>query len=333
VQEEGLEPDVDRRPSRRRRGIVFAQSPGAGVQLNEGERVELLVSTGLPGKPVPEVVGLREAEAANRLGAAGFKVRIRRAFSERPKGIVTAQNPTPDTRVVEGTTVVITVSKGPKIVVVPDLVGQDQRDAVASLRELDLRANLVQVPSEEPRGIVVAQNPPAGERVQAESAVRLNVSTGSTGTQATTTTATGGGQTPARVRVPDVVGQRQTAALRRLQDAGLRGSVVYVSSSRPAGTVVGQRPAAGTSTARNSVVRLNVSAGTTSQQRRAVPDVIGMDQETATQTLQQAGFAVEVIGRPVTDPSEEGLVVDQQPAGGTRAPRGATITIYVGEAA
>lgn len=334
VQEEGLQPDVDRRPSERRRGVVFAQSPGAGIQLDEGERVELLVSSGLPGEPVPQVVGLREAEAGTRLGAAGLKTRVRRAFTQRPRGIVVEQNPAPRTRVVRGTTVEIVVSRGPRIVVVPDVVGQDQQEAVAALRRLDLRANLVQVPSVEPRGIVLAQNPAGGSRAQAGSSVRLNVSTGGTQTQTTTTATTGTRTTrPARVRVPAVVGERQTSALVALQRAGLRGDVVYVPSSRPAGTVVAQRPAPGTTVARDSAVRINVSQGPNAQERRAVPDVVGMDEQAARQTLQQAGFRVEVIREPAADPSEEGLVVDQQPAGGTRAPRGATVTIYVAEPA
>lgn len=327
VQEEGLQADVDRRPSQRRRGIVFAQSPGAGVQLNEGERVELLVSTGLPGEPVPEVVGLREATAANRLGAAGFKTRVRRAFAQRPKGVVIEQSPASGTRVVRGSVVEITVSRGQRLVAVPDVVGQDQRDAVAALRELDLQANIVQVPAADPRGTVVAQDPVGGERVQAGSTVRLNVSTGGTETQTTTAGTT---TTAASARVPAVVGLRQTPALRRLEAAGLRGAVVYVVAQQPLGTVIGQRPASGTSAARGSVVRLSVSAGPGGRPNTLVMDVVGQDQETATQTLRDAGFRVEVIRRVVEDPAEDGVVVEQQPRGGSRAPEGAIVTIFVG---
>ena len=61
-----------------------------------------------------------------------------------------------------------------------------------------------------------------------------------------------------------------------------------------------------------------------------VPNVVGQDQQTATNTLQNAGFQVQVIMVPPPDPSQSGLVVDEQPAGGTRAPDGSTVTIYVG---
>jgi serine/threonine-protein kinase len=77
-------------------------------------------------------------------------------------------------------------------------------------------------------------------------------------------------------------------------------------------------------------VRLNVSTGPNPQASRAVPDVTGQDETTATSTLQSAGFVVEVIDQPTTDQTQDGIVLDEQPAGGTRAPRGSVVTIYVG---
>jgi beta-lactam-binding protein with PASTA domain len=64
----------------------------------------------------------------------------------------------------------------------------------------------------------------------------------------------------------------------------------------------------------------------------AVPDVVGLDQPAATQDLEDAGFIVDVIRVPVDDPAQDGLVTDQQPRSGTRAPRGAVVTIFVGSA-
>jgi eukaryotic-like serine/threonine-protein kinase len=60
-----------------------------------------------------------------------------------------------------------------------------------------------------------------------------------------------------------------------------------------------------------------------------VPDVVGQDDVTATDILQEAGF--EVVSRDDTSPSNEpdGTVIDQDPAGGTRAPEGSVVTIVV----
>ena len=61
-----------------------------------------------------------------------------------------------------------------------------------------------------------------------------------------------------------------------------------------------------------------------------VPNVIGKDQHTARTTLQDAGFKVQVLTVKPANPSRNGKVVDEQPAGGVHAPDGSTITIYVG---
>ena len=87
-------------------------------------------------------------------------------------------------------------------------------------------------------------------------------------------------------------------------------------------------------------MRINVSTGsasspgttsaTTSATTTQLPDVVGQDQQTGTSTLKDAGFKVQVIVVQASDPSQNGTVVDEQPAGGTRAPDGSTVTIYVG---
>jgi serine/threonine-protein kinase len=158
--------------------------------------------------------------------------------------------------------------------------------------------------------------------------VRINVSTGSQAGGGTTSA----GSTPAvpqAVKVPEVVGLQQAPAQRRLHAAGLGSRVRYVSSQQPAGKVVAQKPSAGTRIRKGSRVQLSVSIGP-STTTAAVPDVVGQDQQSATSTLQGAGFQVQVIMVPPPDPSQSGTVIDEQPGGGTRAPEGSTVTIYVG---
>lgn len=330
--EANLEADVDRRPSSRREGIVFAQVPGAGKQLDEGQRVEIKVSTGPAGVLVPNVVGLREGAAVERIEEAELEPQIQRVFADEPEGIVVEQNLGEGTRVAEGSTVILRVSKGRRLVNVPDVVGLREGEAVGRLRNAGLGARIFDVPAAEPQGTVIAQDPAGGERASAGSRVRINVSSGraeGTTTERTTTTAQGGGA-PARAAVPSVVGLGQTAALQRVQAAGFEGTVTYVRSTQPAGRVVAQRPAPGTRLQRGAEVALQVSSGTTAA-TRTVPDVTGLDQQTATTQLRDAGFRVEILRQPTTDPGEEGIVVGQQPAGGTRAPRGSVVTLYVGQ--
>jgi serine/threonine-protein kinase len=132
------------------------------------------------------------------------------------------------------------------------------------------------------------------------------------------------------VKVPSVVGRQQAAAQRTLVRAGLRSRVTYVTAQQPQGTVVSQTPTAGTTVRRGTRVGLKVSTGPSAPQQTAVPDVTGEDQATATSDLQNAGFQVQVVEQDTTDPSQDGIVLDQDPAGGSQAPQGATVTIVVG---
>jgi beta-lactam-binding protein with PASTA domain len=69
-----------------------------------------------------------------------------------------------------------------------------------------------------------------------------------------------------------------------------------------------------------STVLLAVSRGPNST-FTVVPDVVGKTQQSAASTLQNAGFKVQVLTLKPSNPGQTGKVVDEQPAGRTRAPR------------
>jgi eukaryotic-like serine/threonine-protein kinase len=324
--EANLEGEVTRRPSERAAGVVFAQAPGSGVQLDEGQTVKMFVSSGLVEVPVPSVRDLKEEEAVAKLKAAGFKTDVRRVFAGAPKGVVVEQEPRGGERAAKESTVVLTVSKGRNLKPVPDVVGQQESEAVSKLRSAGFTTRLFDVPSPEPQGVVVAQQPAGGEQAPPDSRVRLNVSTGeetgqTTERPSTSTTTTGA----ARVTTPSVVGLAQTPALRRLHNAGLRGVVSYRTSDQPRGRVIEQRPRSGGQLSRDAPVQLVVSSGTTAGEPLDVPDVTGVSEDDARQTLEDAGFRVEVIST-----GDGTTVEDQQPEFGVTAFRGAVITLFVG---
>ena len=324
IAEANLEAQVIRRRSERPADIVFAQSPGAGVQLDEEQTVEIFVSSGLVEVPVPSVRDLREDEAVAKLKAAGFKTQVRRVFAGAPKGVVVEQEPRGSERAPKGSTVALTVSKGRNLKAVPDVVGLQEGEAVSKLRASGFEPRIFDVPSAEPQGAVVAQQPAGGEQAPPDSRVRINVSTGEEAGQTTerpSTTTTGA----ARVTVPSVVGVAQTPALRRLRNAGLRGVVSYRTSNQPRGRVIEQRPRAGGQLSRNAPVQIVVSAGATMGEPLDVPDVSGVSEDEARQTLEDAGFRVEVIRV-----GDGATVEDQQPEFGVTAFRGAVITLFVG---
>jgi beta-lactam-binding protein with PASTA domain len=324
LNERGLVPQLRSRPSKFPPQTVFAQDPGAGTQVDRGSRVSLSVSAAAL-TPVPNVVGTKTAAAVARLRAAGLRSQVTSVPAKAAAGVVVAETPTAGTSVAKGSTISLNVSKGQATV--PDVVGQPASTAKTALRAAGLVPVEFKVQGAEPKGTVTAQKPLPNQRVPRGSKVRINVSTGAQAGGGTTSTATT--PTAQTVPVPNVVGLQQTAAQRRLHSAGLGARVTYVASQQPSGQVVAERPAAGTQVRKGSKVQLSVSRGPNAT-TAVVPDVIGQDQQTATNTLQSAGFRVQMIRVPPTDPSQSGMVLDEQPSGGTRAPEGSTVTIYVG---
>jgi beta-lactam-binding protein with PASTA domain len=314
------------RPSSAEAGTVVDQDPNPGADVVKDTVVTLTVSA-VEAEAVPNVVGQREAAAESTLRAQGFQVQTTNVVSTEPSGTVIAQNPQAGARVGHGSTVTIRVSHGP--VTVPDTVGQSRADAVAAVSGAGLKPKVFTVPSSQPKGQVVAQKPQGGKRVAGGSTVRLNVSSGSTAA-APPPPPPPPPSKPATVTVPDVTGRQQDIAQKQLNAAGLKAGVVYVASDEPQGTVVSQAPEAGTTQKRGTRIQLNVSLGPTPGTLKGVPDVRNLDPAAARAKLTAAGFRVQTLSQGVSDSSQVGKVVDEQPAGGRNAPAGSVVTIYVG---
>ncbi|HLF69228.1 MAG TPA: Stk1 family PASTA domain-containing Ser/Thr kinase, partial [Gaiellaceae bacterium] len=112
-------------------GLVFAQIPTEGTKVEKGETVTIDVSSGKPEVTVPSVVGQSEADAVEELTRAGLDAQVVEVNSDRDQGTVTGQSPTAGTVVVEGTQVRINVSRGPKPVTVPNVIGLPYEQAAS----------------------------------------------------------------------------------------------------------------------------------------------------------------------------------------------------------
>ncbi|MDQ4500790.1 Stk1 family PASTA domain-containing Ser/Thr kinase [Sinomonas sp. ASV322] len=118
-------------------GAVMAQDPAAGTPLKHGSPVALTVSKGRQPIPVPKIVGMKQADAVAALTAAGLKPVVADApvFDRNvPAGSVSAQSPAAGQNLVKGDTVTITLSKGPRMVHVPDVFGKTEQDAIQILQ-------------------------------------------------------------------------------------------------------------------------------------------------------------------------------------------------------
>jgi eukaryotic-like serine/threonine-protein kinase len=264
---------------------------------------------------VPDVTLLARPLAVAKIKEQGLVPRVVTASSDTvPKGQVSDENPGGGSKVAKGSTVTLTVSTGVAQVKVPNVVGQDVNQAVATLAGLGLNPNIFRVFSPAQQDTVTAQQPHAGDSVPKGSDVRINVSRGAK-----------------PIQVPDVTGQPFANAKSALQGQGFSVARVEVQSDQyPQGVVVASDPPAGSSVAKGSKVTLSVSKGPASTQ---VPDVTNQNQADATQILEGAGLTVAVVQDFVTDPSQDGVVISQDPPAGADARTGEVVTIHVGKLA
>ncbi|HEU0246559.1 MAG TPA: Stk1 family PASTA domain-containing Ser/Thr kinase [Gaiellaceae bacterium] len=260
---------------------------------------------------VPYVVGLRQAQAENEITEKGLVSRVRQiSSSDVEEGFVITQNPTEGTRVDKETVILIDVSSGKPEVTIPSVVGQSVEDAVAELTRAGLDAQVVEVFSSEDPGRVTGQSPNAGTVVVEGTRVRINVSKGSK-----------------PVTVPNVVNLPFEQAQLELQQAGFNVSRIDVASDLKAGIVVRQDPTGGSESSKGSTVTLSVSQGPSTT---AVPDVTTQDFAIAQATLEAAGFRWRVVYEDTTESSFDGIVISQDPVGGSQAKPDSLVTLFVG---
>lgn len=118
------------------RGEVVRTDPRAGTDRNPDTAVALIVSKGAP-IDVPDVTGLSAEEATAELEAEGLKAEVLpgRVHSAEDEGAVAEQSPEEGAEAAEGETIELTVSKGPRMLDVPDVTGRDVDEARSTLEE------------------------------------------------------------------------------------------------------------------------------------------------------------------------------------------------------
>ncbi|WP_326814258.1 Stk1 family PASTA domain-containing Ser/Thr kinase [Streptomyces sp. NBC_01763] len=116
-------------------GQVIHTDPGAGAERHPDSAVALVVSKGSP-VDVPDLTGLSVQEATDALDEEGLKAEVLpgRVNSPEAAGDIARQSPGGGTRAAEGDTITLTVSKGPRMIDVPDVTGKDIDEATRLLK-------------------------------------------------------------------------------------------------------------------------------------------------------------------------------------------------------
>ncbi len=155
------------------KGLVIRTAPAVGAKLKKNTVVRLVVSRGPEPLDVPNLSGKTRTEAEKTLKGIGFTVAVIEQFSEEiDKGIVMSQTPN-NGSADRGSTVTLTVSKGPDVVVVPDVTGMSEDAARAKLEGLGFNVKVSRFPRGP--GRVVSQDPQGGKTLRRGSDVRIYV--------------------------------------------------------------------------------------------------------------------------------------------------------------
>jgi serine/threonine-protein kinase len=296
-------PADPRRPRKRWPWLLLGALALVGLVL-------LLVSALSPERvQVPNVVNSTISVATQRLRNEGFEVVPVRDNSDRPRNTVIGQDPEGETTADKGSRVTITVSDGPSITEVPDVIGDTRMDAHRALREAGFGVDEKRVASDKVRiDRVVAQTPDGG-LFERGKAVTIEVSSG-----------------PERLPVPDVTGKSEDEARAALEAFRVVVQEKEDGDAEP-GTVLAQKPTSG-KLPRGSTVTLAIAI---EPKRISVPNVVGRSQNLATNLLSARGFEVTVEEVDVDTPNQDGLVQKQSPGpDDDKVERGATVTITVG---
>jgi serine/threonine-protein kinase len=289
---------------------VIRQDPAPGTKIGSNDSVALVVSGGAPRVQVPSVKGYSAADAASSLQDAKLRSKTVAVYSTTvPAGQVIALNPDVGTSVRENTLVTLTVSKGVKPIVVPDVTGATLDKARRQLAAAGLSLTVGQSAQSDtvPPNVIMSQEPDPGSTAAPNAGVTVVVSTG-----------------PATATVPNVVGMDPEAAEAALRNAGFDVTHAYtVDAANPTQKIALQQPDADSPAKKGSKVTIYLSVSGT------VPDVTGMTPDMAKSALIAQGYQVGSIAYVDDGNVAEGLVARTEPEAGSNTKPGETVNLYV----
>ena len=154
---------------------VTGQDPLPGKTVVKGSKVRINVSSGPADVGVPSVVGLPFDQASAALQSQGFAVSRVDVDSDQPAETVVDQSPSGSAP--RGSTIKLSVSKGPKTSQVPDVTSQDETSARDTLTSAGFKVQVQHQDVTDPglEGIVLDETPSGGQQAPQGSTVRITV--------------------------------------------------------------------------------------------------------------------------------------------------------------
>ena len=215
-----------------------------------------------------------------------------------------------------GLTIGISNATRPKDVEIPNLVGKtvDEAKDILKQNKLNYVEESQEYNTEVPEGQIISQNPPyvQGRRIKENTSIKVVVSKG---TETTT--------------VPKLKGLTKEEAQDAADEAKIKLEFQEETSKTvEAGVIIKQEKAEGEKVNAGDTVKVYISVGTGIKQVKVI-SVVGQDEETAKQTLQDLGLVIEKVNYSKDKTQSNGVVLEQSVSAGTTVDEGSKITLTV----
>ncbi|WP_405530210.1 Stk1 family PASTA domain-containing Ser/Thr kinase [Streptomyces avidinii] len=308
----GYDQGSGRRQKKSKASTVLLVAAGILVLVGAILIGRALFGEGADNRPsVPRLVG-QTLERAQKSGeAVGLKV-VKGAdepCDDQPKGNVCKQNPAPDEKVEDGSTVTVTISSGAPKIPVLNVLSLSFEEAEKQLKEKGFQVERKPQESDRPAGTVLEQDPKSGTEAEKNSVVKLTVA-----------------KEISKAEVPDLKGKKKDEAAKALTDVRLRlGSVTEIDAPGVVpGTVIEQQIQPGQQLEVGKTVGITIAKAST---QTVVPNFAGRTLGQYKDELRRANLKVGIVAGP-TDDNTFVLATDPQP--GTPVNSGQAVNIITG---
>ncbi|MBO5461293.1 MAG: Stk1 family PASTA domain-containing Ser/Thr kinase [Ruminococcus sp.] len=198
-------------------------------------------------------------------------------------------------------------------VTVPNVIGMTEDEAKAALNKEGLGYDVEgrETSDKYAKGEIMGQSVDANKKVDKNTTIYVTISLG---------------EEVKKVSIPDVVEMDEDKAKKALDDKKLVVTTDYkFDSNVESGKVISTDPAAGTEVDEGTKVKMYVSKGS---EKVKVPNVVNKSSSSAQQAITAEGLNVTVT-EDYSDKVEAGYVISQNPDGGSKVEKGATVNIVV----
>lgn len=271
---------------------------------------------------VPDVEGLSKDEAIRLIKEANLIASSEGSVESNyiQAGTIVLQTPAGSSYLEENGTVTLVISSGSEVVkedngicTVPYVIWDDKKTALSKLKEAGFDKPVIEEKNDDnvAAGKVISQSLEAGEKVGKGTTVTIVISKG-----------------PQSVKMPDVTGKNYSEAEKMLKALGLAVTVEYEKTdSKPENTVLRQSKKTGEEVSKGDKITLTVASKADTVN---IPDLKGVDKESAVSQLEKLGFKVTVLEGESDAP--ENAVYAQSPLPNSEQKPGTSVIIYVSSA-